>query len=56
MTKGKYTKQEFINAYKYAYGSTIKQAIEVWKNASEEYINAIVDGYKMDCRKAFYED
>lgn len=56
MNKGKYIKQKFIDAYKYSYGSTIKQATEVWKSTSEEYVNAIVDGYKNECKKAFYED
>lgn len=49
-------KAEFLTAYVYAYGTTKKQAEKAYKEASANYINAIIEGYHQDTRKAFYND
>ena len=46
----------FIEAYRYLYGATIEQAEKAYKVAEPSYTHTIVDSYKMDCRKAFYND
>ena len=56
MGKGKYTKREFQIAYSWSYGETMTQAAKVWRDSSEEYINAIVDGFKDNARKSVFED
>lgn len=47
---------DFINAYIYAYGATKKEAEKAYKAASVNYIKAIIEGYRQDTRKAFYND
>ena len=47
---------EFINAYCYCYGATKKEAKEVYKSASKQYIRAVIESFEQDSRKAFYED
>lgn len=53
-------KEQFIRAYIYNYGSTKKQAEKVYKECIQagkiEYINAILDGYYNETKKAFYQD
>lgn len=51
-----YNLNDFIAAYTWAYGETKKKAREVYKKANEEYKRAIIDEYKNNCRKVFYED
>ena len=49
-------KNDFINAFIYCYGSTRKDAEKAYKNATPEYIQAIIDSMKQDARGAFYQD
>lgn len=49
-------KEEFITAYCYSYGTTKKSALKAWNNSSSNYKQYIVDGYKMECKKNFYQD
>ena len=54
-------KSEFVKAYCYSYGTTKKHAEFMYKKVVIEegntaYYNAIIDGYRKDCRKAFYND
>ena len=56
-----YTKKEFITAYIYSYGATQKHAESMYKKVVIEegntnYMKLIIDGYRQDCRKAFYND
>lgn len=54
-------KADFITAYSYTYGSTRKHAETVYKNVvvkegNTKYMSLIIEGYKQDGRKAFYND
>lgn len=49
-------KNDFITAYMYSYGATRKEAEKVWKNATPGYKAAIIDGWKAENKKAFYND
>lgn len=49
-------KADFISAYCYAYGATKAQAGEVYKTASPDYIQAIIDSMKQDAKRTFYND
>ena len=49
-------KTAFIDAYRAAYGATKKEAEKAYKEASADYIKAIIDGAKQEARKAFYND
>ena len=50
----------FITAYMYSYGATKKEAARVYRdcliNENIGYIEAIIDGYYNETKKAFYED
>ena len=50
------SKDLFISAYCYLYGSTKKAAFRAWKNTGPEYKKEIIRGYTGDCKKAFYND
>ena len=56
MKKGKYTKRDFQEAYKWIFGQTLAKGAEVWKTASAEYCDSVVEAYKNNFRSAFYED
>lgn len=49
-------KQDFINAYIYLYGTSKKEAEKAYKNASKDYINEIINTFKNDAAKTFYND
>lgn len=49
-------KDDFINAYIYAFGSTKKEALQIWKTTDAKYYNAIIEGFKNDVQSAFYND
>ena len=49
-------KQEFLNAYIWMFGATKKEALKAWKQASESYKQAIIEGYHGNAQKAFYND
>lgn len=51
-----YNKYDFVTAYTYSYGSTKKEALQVWKTTDTKYHNAIIEGFKNDARSAFYND
>ena len=60
-TATKPNKSDFITAYIYSYGTTKTYAAAMYKKVVIEegntaYYNAIIDGYKNDSRKAFYND
>lgn len=48
--------KSFINAYAWLYGSTKKQAKEIYKNSSIEYIESIIECFNNNAKKAFYND
>lgn len=50
------SKNEFITAYRWAFGATVKQAKEAWKKESDSYKFEIVKGWKIQCELAFYND
>ena len=50
------SKDDFIAAYCYSYGATKKAALQAWKTSSNNYKKYLVDGYKMECKKGFYND
>lgn len=54
-TKAEY-KREFIAAYTYEYGMTVEQAENTWHKVTPDYVIAVVDGYRNQCRKVFYND
>ena len=49
-------KEKFVTAYTYCYGETIKRAREVFKSASTEYINAVIESFEHDSKLSFYND
>lgn len=49
-------KNDFIKAYTYCYGSTKKEALQVWKITDTKYHNAIIEGFKNNVRSSFYND
>lgn len=49
-------KKEFIKAYCYLYGATVEQAKRVYKTTDIKYIQAVIDSYNFDVRKAFLYD
>lgn len=49
-------KKEFINAYCYLYGATVEQAKRVYKTTDIKYIQAVIDSYNFDVKKAFLND
>lgn len=49
-------KAEFISAYVYMFGGTKKAAGKVYKTADEQYISAIIDGFKQNAKTGFYHD
>lgn len=49
-------KNDFIIAYCWMYGATKKDALKVYRTANKDYITAVVDGYKNNFKKAFYND
>lgn len=52
------TKRDFINAYTWMFGATKKKAETEYKNninSNPEYINMIVDSFKENAKKNFYE-
>lgn len=51
-----YSEKEFIEAYCWMYGRTKKQANFAYKIYSDKTIKDVVDTYKRNCKKAFYED
>lgn len=55
MEKVKY-KNQFISAYCYCYGATRKKALEIFKNATVDYIIAVIESQKLDTHNAFFND
>ena len=43
----------FISAYVWMFGYTKKQAADIYKNASKEYIDSIIESYLYQCQLAF---
>lgn len=52
----KRNKNEYIEVVMYCYGMTRKEALQYIRNATPETLEALMDGYKNECRKAFYND
>ena len=56
----KYTKKEYVEAYTWMYGGTKKAAMESYdmakKDGDHSMIKVIIDGYRDQCKKAFYND
>lgn len=48
--------KEFIEAFCWMYGVSKAEADKAYMTSSEKYIEAIIDCYKSNCKKAFYED
>lgn len=51
-----YSKHDFIIAYCYSFGASKSTAEKVYNAATPEYIAAIIDGWRQDARKAFFND
>lgn len=49
-------KAKFINAYAWMYDATKKAAEKVYKTASEEYIDVIIEGFEQNAKSCFYKD
>ena len=50
------SKREYIEVVMYSYGMTRKEALQYIRNATPEALEALIDGYENECRKAFYND
>lgn len=51
-----YSEKEFIEAYCWMYGVSKAEADKAYTTSSKKHIKAIIDCYKSNCKKAFYED
>lgn len=53
-------KKDFITAYMATFGTTKKEAVKTYsdciKGGNVGYISAIVEGFKNQAKKAFYND
>lgn len=49
-------KDWFVKAYCWMFGSTKKKALEVYKASDPSCIDTIVDTFRDNAKKAFYED
>lgn len=56
MASGYISKNEFIQAYQWTYGTTKQEAEYIWSIASYEYKVGIIKGYTDTCKKSFYYD
>lgn len=54
--KKMYSEKEFIEAYCWTYGVSKAEADKAYMTSSEKHIETIIDCYKSNCKKAFYED
>ena len=52
----KRSKRAYIEVVMYCYGMTKKEAAQYIRNATPEALEALIYGYKNECRKAFYND
>lgn len=52
----KKSKREYIEVVMYCYGMTKKEAAQYIRNATPETLEALMDGYKNECKKNFYSD
>lgn len=51
-----YSEKEFIEAFCWMYGVSKAEANKAYITSSKKHIEAIIDCYKSNCKKAFYED
>ena len=51
-----YSKKEFIEAFCWMNGVSKAEADKAYTTSSKKHIKAIIDCYKSNCKKAFYED
>lgn len=56
MASGYISKNDFIRAYQWTYGTSKKEAEYIWSIASYEYKVEIIRGYTDICKKSFYHD
>ena len=56
MASGYISKNDFIRAYQWAYGTPKQEAEYIWSIASYEYKVEIIRGYTESCKKSFYHD
>jgi len=49
-------KNDFITAYMWMYGSSKKEAEQVYRKVNKEYQEAIIDGFKQNAKQAFIND
>ena len=54
--KCRYDKSRCLEALKWSYGMTTKEAEEFYREAEPETLEAIVDGYERNASKSFYCD
>lgn len=55
-TVDKYPKSEVISAIQWMFGISKKKAVNLYNFTDAEGHNLIVDGFKSNARKSFYED
>lgn len=51
-----YSEKEFIEAFCWMYGVSKTEADKAYMTSSKKHIEAIIDCYKSNYQKAFYED
>ena len=51
-----YSEKEFIEAFCWMYGVSKAEADKAYMTSSKKHIEVIIDCYKSNCKKAFYED
>lgn len=55
MGYGKINKRDFVDAYRWAYATSKKEAEYIWKISTYEYKVAIIESFISNCKKSFYE-
>ncbi len=50
------TQKEFVEAYRWIWGDTIKNAKDEYRKTNKEYHKVVVESYKRQCKLSFYAD
>lgn len=46
----------FVDAYMWLFGANKTQAKKAYRNSDDDYRKSVIDAFKSNCIKTFYED
>lgn len=49
-------RKQFIEAYSWMYGTTKKEAADVYKRVPDNYKRAVINSYNAQCKLSFLSD